>query len=148
MSREIKFRVWGIAYDQYLTSHDGVRFYFGDDYESLDIFLVWNRMDYRFVIEQFIGRQDCEGRDVYEGDIVEFSVHGATHGRYREDGIRGEVWYCNEDAMFCFGKYIYPEYKDEKTGYIRSAYRWWYSAADDIDWKTFKVVGNVHEVKQ
>ena len=39
-----------------------------DSYEVFDL-------KERFVIQQFTGLKDCKGRDIYEGDLIEFPVY-------------------------------------------------------------------------
>ncbi len=85
----------------------------------------------RFVIEQDTGLFTPDGASIFEGDIVEFSTNGHAHGPEREDGWRGEVWYCEEDACFMLSR--------------NNSHSWDFSMADDIDRKSLKVIGNVHE---
>ncbi|WP_251908341.1 YopX family protein [Lentilactobacillus kefiri] len=67
MSREIKFRIWR-APDEYsktfwMESWDSLM-----NYSMSDIFQLDNPDD---VLEQYTGLKDANGKEIYEGDIVE-----------------------------------------------------------------------------
>ena len=83
----------------------------------------------------FIGIQDKNGVDLYEGDIINFEIRGIPHGPEREYIKNAEIFYSPEDAMFCFGKFKMNDGQD-----------YWYSFADNIDRKTIEIVGNIYEM--
>ena len=127
MNRELKFRVWDKMRKMFLlpkTGHSGHytisldgKFYNtqngsgGDEYE----------------IQQFIGIIDTNGKEVYEGDIVNFVIPAIPHGRERDEYKNQEVSYDKEYAHFTFGM----------LGFCM---------LDDIT--ELEVVGNIYENKQ
>lgn len=62
-----------------------------------DLRLGSGRNDY--VVQQHIGITDLNQKDVYEGDIIKFSVN---HGENDTDEYTGEVFWDPAYACFCF----------------------------------------------
>lgn len=89
-----------------------------------------------FVIQQFTGLIDKNNKEIYEGDLVNFTLLGRPHGDEDEFIENAEVWYNPEMAMFVFGRYMMPEYLEYS-----------FCLADNIDKKSFEVVGNIFENK-
>ena len=117
--RVIKFRVWAPKHSgghqfYHTSSHaslngegyDHLSFHLQD--QSLDMSQMWGNEAYdpNLTIQQFTGLHDTNGREIYEGDIVEFNhKQDACYGS--DNFTKGEiVWF---DTFFGLaGKSVCP----------------------------------------
>lgn len=124
MSREIKFRVWDKE-DQVMDWPTEISWDDGGDIQNVDAY--HKKMTNNFVLEQFTGLKDKNGKDIYEGDIL------AWHSNvYRKQDWVGLVIY--RGAGFAV--------QDSDRSYSSSE---WLECACQKDANLVEVIGNAHE---
>ena len=84
MNREIKFRVYAPLGRKFLHSYKNRGLAFsasrGDSaMEQCGCYDLLQCIDFGFIIQQFTGLLDKNGKEIYEGDIVEFYLNGKVY---------------------------------------------------------------------
>ena len=115
MNRELKFRVWNPTYQEMLYPSSPTKN--GDYEEKIYLQLDGQLMgDFKhtglvncsehYVIQQFTGILDKNGKEIYEGDLIDFSINN-THELGDKDIMdykNMDVHYSEEYAGFMFGE--------------------------------------------
>lgn len=84
--REIKFRVWDDVEKEYIAPAE--KFCFDDIQEIIDFECdgIEFRKNKRYIFEQYTGMKDCDGTEIYEGDILFESFGGKYYKVVFENG--------------------------------------------------------------
>jgi len=119
MGREIKFRAWDSKEGKWLEDSEYIAYIIWLDGTTSKYDSMFERMEpQQCILEQFTGRHDKHGKEIWEGDIVRCSW-----GKYGDCDILGTVKWDNEYAMFIV------DTTDESIGTMGQ----------------IEVIGNIHE---
>lgn len=121
MSREIKFRVWSEEDREYRTDCRLTELFTS---ETGTPATAYSDEGDRFDIEQYTGLKDKNGKEIYEGDIVDT---GEKYGKYKV--VFSEFW-CG---------FSFEGGKGRKTRGGTEYPRF------SQDWDSVEVIGNIHE---
>ena len=125
--KEIKFRAWSSGRKE-MTEVESIHFKGNAVYLISKYLRLVANLD-ETELMQFTGLQDCNGVDIYEGDIIEL-WYEICSGEYREYSDKGMV--CFENGLFKI-KCI-----DEQQEYDFDFFH-------HVDDSTKEVIGNIYE---
>lgn len=113
--REIRFRAWDKDYGIIL-----------DNIQAKPGFLFRDFLNNeRFVVEQFTGLKDMNGKEVYEGDIVKFDNSDIGGKKYT-----GEIIWCDDPTVGCLGWGLWIK----NSGYLHTDFL-----------GSIEVIGDIHK---
>lgn len=90
MSREIKFRAWDKENEEYRNGYEVLLKYDGSAISRYALGALDTDIPVNAIIEQCTGLEDRNGKEIYEGDIVEI-------GKYGKFQIIWNEWACKFD---------------------------------------------------
>jgi uncharacterized phage protein (TIGR01671 family) len=88
--RQIKFRAWDKKdkvmrfYPKWSTLHSRTVLYFAEENDS---YVDENDNDDRVELMQFTGLTDTDGKEIYEGDVVEWNIYPITSPKRIRDVV-------------------------------------------------------------
>lgn len=141
MNREIKFRAFdaktntmvfsGFHVIGEVTAFGGIETHIAENKCGATCSMErWNDI----VLMQYTGLKDKNGKEIYDGDVVELDSYP-----FYSDGLRnylGEVYWCDRDHMWAVGLHVVS---DRVSG--RATGR----ALHEDDGEGWAVIGNIHE---
>ena len=128
--REIKFRAWDKEKEEYRNGYDVLLKYDGSAISRYALGALDTDMPVNVIIEQYTGLKDKNGKEIYEGEIVEEDI---DFNSKMTDGTFKYKVYWNEDELCWSLDPIGPESIHNDLWELNSSRR---------------VIGNVHENKE
>lgn len=97
--RELKFRAWDKENEEYMNGYDVLLKYDGSVISRYALAVFDTDMPVNVIIEQYTGLKDKNGREIYEGDIIQEEI---DFNSKMTDGVFTYVVEWDSDTL-CYG---------------------------------------------
>lgn len=127
MSREIKFRVWDDTDKVYKISETSEMSF---RLSAISKIVLWlKNLKHKFIVEQYTGLKDKNGKEIYEGGIIKMPSELCIYP-YKPIGV----------VEFGYGRfYVKDEQYEDGSKHVVDFYDYNDPTLD------FEVIGNIHE---
>ena len=129
MQRQLKFRVWDKLEKRFIYPDKGYQGHYVLDLNGRFQNLQNGSGGDEYVVQQYIGLKDADGRDIYEGDLVQYNQNSSY------DNISFEVVWSFDERKWVLISKNNDELVNEKTP---NGYRY----------RFLKIVGNIFETQE
>lgn len=90
--RELKFRAWDKENEEYMNGYDVLLKYDGSVISRYALAVFDTDMPVNVIIEQYTGLKDKNGKEIYEGDIVEYTTCYYGNEKRHRKVVEWEEW--------------------------------------------------------
>lgn len=142
---DLKFRLWHTDRGHWIAKGMTIVDFQKDAAMSLELPLL--TCESGVVVQQFTGLKDCDGVEIYEGDIIEFipDIRKFMNDNCIYSNL-GHIWFYNlEWGVTVSFNHRFSEYSNSWAEILRAFYSSDFRKETKCEFLDFKLVGNIYE---
>jgi uncharacterized phage protein (TIGR01671 family) len=133
MNRIIKFRAWDSNRNYFLPLDDDGDYYFRDDNNGLELWDKSGRCK-AAILQQFIGRLDNKGKEIYQNDIVMYSYDEEDYYGVLSASLAGGI------SIKGLGIVYFRGTKNQELKPSENKKEWWANGFSNLE-----IIGSIYE---